>query len=255
MVAGFKPPMPRFRTRDRMVGRRLRHCRRWRGVRHGRMQPQYPRRTNWRVSNRSSRSWRARSTSRSPSIPTRPSVAARAVALGAVLINDVWGLQKDPAMADMVAAAETALVIMHNRANKDETLDIMSDIRRFFDRSLALAEKAGIPSERIILDPGIAFGKTSRQKSRCHRRNSQTTGLRITRSGRGIAQIAPRIARRARPRRESRRHHRRKSRGRGQRRCDLPRARRRRARRRISGVRQAGDGKGHSLRSRCRFFA
>lgn len=90
-------------------------------------------------------------------------VATRAVALGAVLINDVWGLQKDPAMADAVAEAEAALVIMHNRAKKDETLDIMSDIRRFFDRSLALAEKAGVPRERIILDPGIAFGKTARQ--------------------------------------------------------------------------------------------
>jgi dihydropteroate synthase len=90
-------------------------------------------------------------------------VATRAVALGAVLINDVWGLQKDPAMADAVGEAEAALVIMHNRANKDETLDIMSDIRRFFDRSLALAETAGIPRARIILDPGIAFGKTARQ--------------------------------------------------------------------------------------------
>jgi dihydropteroate synthase len=90
-------------------------------------------------------------------------VATRAVALGAVLINDVWGLQKDPAMADAVGEAEAALVIMHNRANKDETLDIVSDIRRFFDRSLALAETAGIPRARIILDPGIAFGKTARQ--------------------------------------------------------------------------------------------
>jgi dihydropteroate synthase len=90
-------------------------------------------------------------------------VATRAVALGAVLINDVWGLQKDPAMAEAVGEAEAALVIMHNRANKDETLDIMSDIRCFFDRSLALAETAGIPRARIILDPGIAFGKTARQ--------------------------------------------------------------------------------------------
>ena len=90
-------------------------------------------------------------------------VAARALALGAVLVNDVWGLQKDPAMADAVAEAQAAVVIMHNRANKDETLDIISDIRRFFDHSLALAQKAGIPSERIILDPGIAFGKTARQ--------------------------------------------------------------------------------------------
>jgi dihydropteroate synthase len=90
-------------------------------------------------------------------------IAGRAAALGAVIVNDVWGLQKDPAMAETVAAAETALVIMHNRAEKDASIDIVSDMERYFDRSLALAAKAGIPDERIVLDPGIGFGKTSRQ--------------------------------------------------------------------------------------------
>jgi dihydropteroate synthase len=90
-------------------------------------------------------------------------VAARAAALGAVVINDVWGLQKDPAMADAVAAAETALIIVHNRAEKDAGVDIVAEMERFFDRSLALAAKAGIPRERIILDPGIGFAKTSAQ--------------------------------------------------------------------------------------------
>jgi dihydropteroate synthase len=52
---------------------------------------------------------------------------------------------------------------MHNRAEKDEQIDVIADLRRFFDRSLALAAAAGIPSERIILDPGIGFGKTSAQ--------------------------------------------------------------------------------------------
>jgi dihydropteroate synthase len=90
-------------------------------------------------------------------------VAARAVELGAILINDVWGLQKDPAMAATVAATEAAVVIMHNRAEKDGGIDIIADIRSFFSRSLALAEAAGIPRSRIILDPGVAFGKTARQ--------------------------------------------------------------------------------------------
>jgi dihydropteroate synthase len=94
---------------------------------------------------------------------TKAEVAARAAALGAVVINDVWGLQKDPAMADTVAAAETALVIVHNRAEKDASIDIVADMERFFDRSLALAAKAGIARERIILDPGIGFAKTSAQ--------------------------------------------------------------------------------------------
>jgi dihydropteroate synthase len=93
----------------------------------------------------------------------KSSVAARAVEIGAILVNDVWGLQKDSKMAEVVAEAEAAVVIMHNRTERDETVDIFADIRRFFDRSLALAAKAGIPKEYIILDPGVGFGKTARQ--------------------------------------------------------------------------------------------
>jgi dihydropteroate synthase len=52
---------------------------------------------------------------------------------------------------------------MHNRVQRYAAIDILADIRRFFDRSLALADAAGIPRERIILDPGVGFGKTSRQ--------------------------------------------------------------------------------------------
>jgi len=93
----------------------------------------------------------------------KANVAVRAVELGAILVNDVWGLHQDPAMADAVAATEAAVVVMHNRAEKDASIDIIADIRRFFARSLALANKAGIAQSRIILDPGIAFGKTARQ--------------------------------------------------------------------------------------------
>ncbi len=93
----------------------------------------------------------------------KAAVAARAIAAGAVVVNDVWGLQKDPMMADTVASGEAAIVIMHNRADKDAALDILAEIRRFFARSLELADLAGIPRSRIIIDPGIAFGKTARQ--------------------------------------------------------------------------------------------
>jgi dihydropteroate synthase len=94
---------------------------------------------------------------------TKANVARRAIDVGAVMVNDVWGLQKDPAMADTVAAAEAAVVIMHNRREKDVTIDIVADMRRFFDHSLALAARAGIPDRHVILDPGIGFGKTARQ--------------------------------------------------------------------------------------------
>jgi dihydropteroate synthase len=97
-------------------------------------------------------------------------VAARAVGLGAILVNDVWGLQRDPAMAETVARGEAAVVVMHNRLERDRALDIVDDIRRYFDRSLALAAKAGIPAERIILDPGIGFAKTSSQNVEAVRR-------------------------------------------------------------------------------------
>jgi dihydropteroate synthase len=93
----------------------------------------------------------------------KAAVAARAAEIGAVVINDVWGLQRDAKMAAVVARSEAAVVITHNRAERDGSVDIFADMRRFFDRSLALAAQAGIRSEAIILDPGIGFGKTARQ--------------------------------------------------------------------------------------------
>jgi dihydropteroate synthase len=93
----------------------------------------------------------------------KAATARRATELGVVVVNDVWGLQHDPAMADTVAEASAAIVIMHNRENVDPALDIVADLRRFFDRSLDLARHAGIPKERIVLDPGIGFGKTKEQ--------------------------------------------------------------------------------------------
>jgi len=93
----------------------------------------------------------------------KANVARTALERGAVLVNDVWGLQGDAAMADAVAEAEAVIVIMHNRAQTDAAIDIVTDILRFFNRSLALAERAGIPRQRIILDPGVGFAKTSSQ--------------------------------------------------------------------------------------------
>ena len=93
----------------------------------------------------------------------KSAVARRAVALGACLINDIWGLQKDPAMADTVAETGAAVVVMHNRACIDSGIDILSDMRCFFDHSLQLAQRAGIANAHIMLDPGIGFGKSQLQ--------------------------------------------------------------------------------------------
>jgi dihydropteroate synthase len=93
----------------------------------------------------------------------KASVAAKAVEAGATVINDVWGLQRDPGMADVVAGTGSSAILMHNRKEADASIDIIDDIRRFFDVSLGLAARAGVPDDRIVLDPGIGFGKTSQQ--------------------------------------------------------------------------------------------
>ena len=84
-------------------------------------------------------------------------VAREAARLGASVINDVWGLQRDPGMADAVAETGSAVVVMHNRERADGTIDILDDVERFFERSLNLAAGAGVPFGRILLDPGVGF--------------------------------------------------------------------------------------------------
>ncbi len=90
-------------------------------------------------------------------------IARRALDLGAAVVNDVWGLQRDPDMAPLVAARGAGLVIMHNRHAADPEIDILADIEAFFAHSLQIAGGAGIRRERIVLDPGIGFGKTPEQ--------------------------------------------------------------------------------------------
>lgn len=90
-------------------------------------------------------------------------IARRACAAGAVIINDVWGLQRDPAMPDTAAETGAHVIMMHNRAKADSDINILEDIDRWFERSMELARKAGIPAAKQILDPGFGFGKTTDQ--------------------------------------------------------------------------------------------
>jgi dihydropteroate synthase len=90
-------------------------------------------------------------------------VAAFALEAGAVIANDVWGLQRDGRMASLVARCGVPIIIMHNRDHADPAIDIMKDIAAFFARSLDIAARAGIPEGHIVLDPGIGFGKTPEQ--------------------------------------------------------------------------------------------
>jgi dihydropteroate synthase len=90
-------------------------------------------------------------------------VAAWALSGSAAIVNDVWGLQRDPDMAKLVAARDVPVIVMHNRDVADPAIDIMKDMSAFFARSLEIASSAGIPLGNIVLDPGIGFGKTSEQ--------------------------------------------------------------------------------------------
>ncbi|MBS0528795.1 MAG: dihydropteroate synthase [Proteobacteria bacterium] len=93
----------------------------------------------------------------------KSSVVAWALGQGATIANDVWGLQRDPDMARVIAAHNAPVIVMHNRDEADASIDIMQDIAAFFERSLEIAAKAGVPAGNIVLDPGIGFGKTQEQ--------------------------------------------------------------------------------------------
>ncbi len=94
---------------------------------------------------------------------TKAKVAAYALDQGASLLNDIWGLQGDPEMAQLAAAQNVKIVVMHNRHSIDERIDIVADINAFFKTSFEIAQAAGLAHENIILDPGIGFGKSFEQ--------------------------------------------------------------------------------------------
>ena len=97
----------------------------------------------------------------------KAAVAAWALETGVAIVNDVWGLQRDPDMARVVAEHNAPVIIMHNRERADPALDIMADVTDYFSRSLEIAWRAGIRHDRIVLDPGIGFGKTAEQSLIC----------------------------------------------------------------------------------------
>ncbi|WP_181706946.1 dihydropteroate synthase [Chthonobacter rhizosphaerae] len=89
--------------------------------------------------------------------------ADAALKAGARIVNDVWGLQREPEIARVAADHGAPVIVMHNRRAIDETLDIIEDMKTFFGRSIEIALKAGVPDGHIVLDPGVGFGKTFEQ--------------------------------------------------------------------------------------------
>jgi dihydropteroate synthase len=103
-------------------------------------------------------------------------VAERATASGVRLINDVWGFMRDPRMAATVARAGVPVVLMHNKPGGGYQ-DLISEITRSLQESVTIARAAGITDDRIIVDPGIGFGKTQEQNLEIIRRLPELRGL------------------------------------------------------------------------------
>lgn len=109
---------------------------------------------------------------------SKAAVAKAALAAGASMVNDVWGLRLDPPIAGVAARANAPVILMHNRSQREHVSidpalgghyvgvhydDLIEDIKRELMISIRLAQGAGIPDEHIIIDPGIGFGKTVAQ--------------------------------------------------------------------------------------------
>ena len=92
----------------------------------------------------------------------RSSVAEAALEAGADLLNDIWGFLYDERMAELAVRYDVPVCLMHNRNNTEYT-DFVKDVVTDLEKCLAVAEKYGVQKEKIILDPGIGFGKTYEQ--------------------------------------------------------------------------------------------
>ena len=90
-------------------------------------------------------------------------VAEVGVRAGATILNDVWGLTRAPGIAGLAAENGCAMVLMHNQDGTDYAGDLMEEIKRFLAVAARRALDAGVPREKVILDPGIGFGKTADQ--------------------------------------------------------------------------------------------
>ena len=103
-------------------------------------------------------------------------VAREAVAAGASMINDVWGLKREPALAELAAREGVPIVLMHNQAGAAYA-DLLPDVIASLRASKDTALRAGVPSGNIILDPGLGFGKTAERNLELLRRLSELTAL------------------------------------------------------------------------------
>lgn len=95
----------------------------------------------------------------------REETARLAVAAGAHIVNDVWGLQREPGIASVAADTEAGLVIMHTGREREKLTDAMEDQFAFLRASLAIAKRAGVSPAQIVLDPGFGFAKETAEEN------------------------------------------------------------------------------------------
>jgi dihydropteroate synthase len=92
---------------------------------------------------------------------SKSAVAEAALCAGADIVNDVWGAQRDPKMAEVIAQHGAACILMHNRPPEEAGVgDVIEAIRVFFEKSLARVQTEGVREDAILLDPGLGFGKS-----------------------------------------------------------------------------------------------
>lgn len=106
----------------------------------------------------------------------KPKVARAGIEAGIDMVNDIWGLWYDKDMARVIAESNASCCLMHNREEANYS-DFMEDVKSDLYRSLVLAEKMGIEKDKIILDPGVGFGKTYEQNLEVIRRIGELKGL------------------------------------------------------------------------------
>ncbi len=92
----------------------------------------------------------------------KAATAHEAIRAGASLVNDVWGLKRDPEIAGVIAQEQVACCLMHNRTNSEYD-NFMKNMKADLEESMELAKKAGIQKDQIILDPGVGFAKSVEQ--------------------------------------------------------------------------------------------
>lgn len=107
--------------------------------------------------------------------------ADMAAELGAHILNDIWGLQyaeeERGAMARVASKHGLPVIVMHNQSSKEYDKDVIASMQDFFRESVKIAQEAGMEKEKIILDPGIGFGKTPEANLTVQRRLEELISL------------------------------------------------------------------------------